>query len=152
MHPLVVKAPKRPSTYRGVYWSNGRSEAQIKVNGHQQYLGTYDTEEEAARAYDEKAKQLRDKPILNFLPDGSPNPYRKKNIGDQSVLFREQLEGTHRGDINQVEEDAVTVGVEGEDGEQTEGESWRQRPQKRGRWGQQQECDEVTVGIKTEEE
>ena len=49
------------------------------MNGHQQRIGTYDMEEEAARAHDEKAKELHNNPILNFLPDGSLNPDRKLN-------------------------------------------------------------------------
>ena len=53
------------------------SEGRDRVNGHRYNLGTYDTEEAAAQVYDEKAKQLRDNPILNFLPDGSLNPDRK---------------------------------------------------------------------------
>ena len=75
-----MKAPTGPSTYRGVKWGKGRWQAHISVNDRQQYLGRFDTEEEAARAYDEKAKQLRANPVLNFLPDGSLNPDRKKAI------------------------------------------------------------------------
>ena len=125
--------------------------AQIRVNGCQHYLGLFDDEEAAARAYDEKAKQLHDNPILIFLPDGSLNPDRKKRVRSQSVVYRQQLEGTQSGDSNQDEEDAVTIGVKGEEEEQTEDESGRGLPRKRGRWGQQQEEEEVTVGIKTEE-
>jgi hypothetical protein len=44
------------------------------MNGRSQYLGFFDTEEEAARAYDKKAKELHVNPILNFLPNGSLNP------------------------------------------------------------------------------
>ena len=47
------------------------------VNGHKQHLGRFDDEEEAAQAYDEKAKQLYADPTLNFRPDGSINPDRK---------------------------------------------------------------------------
>jgi hypothetical protein len=47
-------------------------------DGRTQYLGTYDTEEAAAQAYDEKAKQLRGKRLRNFLPDGSLNPDRRR--------------------------------------------------------------------------
>jgi hypothetical protein len=47
------------------------------MNGSQQRLGCFDNEEAAARAYDEKAKQVFVNPILNFLPDGSLNPDRK---------------------------------------------------------------------------
>ena len=78
-------APKRPSTYRVVFWSKGRWKAETSLDGHPQYIGMYDDEEEAARAYDEIAKQLRDNPILNFLPDGSLNPNRKsKYVGSRS--------------------------------------------------------------------
>ena len=80
--------PKRLSTYRGVSWSRGRWVASIHADGETQRVGTYGTEEEAARAYDEKAKQLRDNPVLNFLPDGSPNPDRKSTYvrsKDQSL-------------------------------------------------------------------
>jgi hypothetical protein len=51
--------------------------AMIIVNGRPQYLGIFDTEEAAARAYDEKAKQVHQNPALNFLPDGSLNPDRR---------------------------------------------------------------------------
>ena len=75
--PLLVKAPRRPSTFRGVSWNNDRWSALIEANRQTQSIGIYGTEEEAARAYDEKAKQLRANLILNFLPDGSLNPDRK---------------------------------------------------------------------------
>ena len=70
-------APKRSSTYRGVTWDKGRWRVNIRVNGRIQSLGCFDNEKETARAYDEKAKQLHVNPIVNFLPNGSPNPDRK---------------------------------------------------------------------------
>ena len=72
-----MKTPKHPSTYRGVPWNNGRWVASIRADGRQQHLGTFDTEEAAARVFDEKAKQLHANPTLNFLPDGSLNRDRK---------------------------------------------------------------------------
>lgn len=42
--------------------------------GQLQHIGRFDTEEAAARAYDERAKEPYVKPILNFLPDDSLNP------------------------------------------------------------------------------
>lgn len=126
-----VNVPKRPSTYRGVKWISGRWRALITADSHQQSLGSYDTEEAAARAYDDKAKQLRAKPTLNFLPDGTPNPHRKKN-------WRTLYYGSRQGTIR-------IAGVKEELGS-------GRRPRKRGRWEQQEEDEELTVGIKKEEE
>lgn len=61
-------------------WHRGRWEAAIFLNGGRQYIGTYATDVEAARAVDEKANQLQTNPIFNFLPDGSLNPVRKEKI------------------------------------------------------------------------
>ena len=84
-----MKAPKRPSTYRGVRWSRGQCAAQINVDGRQQSLGTFDDDEEAARAFDEKSKRVNDNPILNFLPDGSLNhdykPRYKESRSKQTI-------------------------------------------------------------------
>ena len=72
------KAPKRPSVYRGVNRAKGRWVARIGTNGLYQHLGSFVNEEAAAQAYDEKAKQVFDNPTLNFLPDGSLNPKRRR--------------------------------------------------------------------------
>jgi len=46
----------------------------LAVGGARQSLGYFTSEEEAAHAYDDKAKEvLGDDAILNFHPDGSPN-------------------------------------------------------------------------------
>jgi hypothetical protein len=60
----------------------------IDFQGQRRYLGSFGTEEEAARAYDKKAKRLWANPILNFLPDGSLNPNRKKRVRSQSLIAR----------------------------------------------------------------
>lgn len=57
------------SSYRGVRRQRGMAAwvAQISVNGVKQYLGQFNTPEEAALAYDEAAKRLRGKfAQLNF--------------------------------------------------------------------------------------
>ena len=65
---LVVKQPKPPnagkgygrSRYRGVSWdkTSGKWRAMIGFNGKRHSAGRYDTEYEAALAYDEKAREL----------------------------------------------------------------------------------------------
>ena len=47
-------------------------------HGREEYSRLFDTEEEAARAYDVKAVELFANPVLNFLPNGSLNPDRKQ--------------------------------------------------------------------------
>lgn len=76
-HPPIPN-PGRPSIYRGVTFTGGRWYAQIHVEGQVENRGSFDTEEDTARTYDERAKETRDSPILNFLPDGSLNSDRKK--------------------------------------------------------------------------
>jgi len=65
--------PRKNNTsgYKGVYWAkrNKRWLAQITHNGKQVYIGHYKDKEEAARAYDAKAKELHGEyAYLNF-PD-----------------------------------------------------------------------------------
>ncbi len=73
----------------GVWWAQGKWEAYIFCQGRHQSLGRFTTEEAAAaRAYDAAAKTLLANPVLNFLPDGSLNPNRKKHVYPQSMIPR----------------------------------------------------------------
>lgn len=41
--------------------------------------------QEAAQAFDKAAQEMYESPILNFLPDGSVNPDRKKRLAAQKL-------------------------------------------------------------------
>lgn len=70
----------------GVVWDNNRWKAQINVNGRSLYLGVFTDEEEAAKAYDLAASAAYANPILNFLPDGSLNPDRRRKMGQYKCV------------------------------------------------------------------
>lgn len=60
------------SNYTGVYWTQDRRRwrAEITKEGVRHRLGSFRCQHEAARAYNEKAKELYgDKAILNKVPD-----------------------------------------------------------------------------------
>ena len=64
------KSDKHTSRYKGVHLSNNKAVAKMWKDGKDVYLGSFDTEIEAAKAYNEKAKELfGDKAILNDIPE-----------------------------------------------------------------------------------
>jgi hypothetical protein len=64
---------KGNSMYKGVCWDRGKWKASIAINGVNFHIGRFNSEEVAARAYDEKAKEMFGEfVLLNFK--GSLNP------------------------------------------------------------------------------
>lgn len=57
---LPPEEGKRKSRYRGVTWhvNNKKWHAQIKVNGVVEFLGGFDDDKEAARAYNARAAEI----------------------------------------------------------------------------------------------
>ena len=69
----IVRQSTHSSIYRGVHWdkSKGKWAASIKVDNKTEHLGTYDTQKEAAKAFDERAWELGRG--TNFRLDGTCN-------------------------------------------------------------------------------
>ena len=69
----IVRQSTDSSIYRGVTWdkSRGKWRATIKVSGKTEVIDRFDTQEEAAKAYDKRAWEL-DRPT-NFTFDGTLN-------------------------------------------------------------------------------
>lgn len=66
----------------GVCFKNGRW---VSVDGQEKHLGRFESEEAAAQAYNARAKELHGCSVLDFLPDGSLNPNRKKGVDSKTL-------------------------------------------------------------------
>lgn len=72
------------SKFRGVYKCGKRWKAQLQCQGIQFYLGTFDTEGEAAKAYDRKARDEKGlKGLTNFDDRGEHANLNGSSFGRQ---------------------------------------------------------------------
>jgi AP2 domain len=79
------------SKFRGVYKCGKRWKAQLQCQGIQFYLGTFDTEGEAAKAYDRKARDEKGlKGLTNFDDGGEHANLYGSSIGRQGCSDAKQ--------------------------------------------------------------
>lgn len=88
---LTSKLREKTSRFKGVHKNEyGRWVAQIHINGKTRHVGVYDTEIEAAKAYNEKAKEVfGEDAYLNPIPEDFVPPKKEKKI--RGVFFNKKL-------------------------------------------------------------